>query len=425
MFSPLTSTISRSGERVMRSIVSAAASSISITRPDDFHLHLRDGAGLRSVAPLSADVFKRAVIMPNLKHPVVRTAQALDYKRSIMDALPKHTDFEPLMTLYLTDKTAPEEVQAAKDAGVVAFKLYPAGATTNSDSGVTDVNRCLPTLNAMAEAGVLLLVHGEVTSPEVDIFDREMVFIETVLQPLLEQLPNLKVVLEHITTQHAVSFVESTAANVAASITPQHMLLNRNALFQGGLQPHAYCLPVLKRERHRQAVFNAATSGNPKFFLGTDSAPHARETKEASCGCAGIFSAPIALQLYAQLFEEAGRLGNLEGFSSYHGADFYGLPRNTDKVELIREPWQVPGSLARGKVPSKNRTSLRIGLPIALSKPVPATWKRQIPIKDRTRVRKRLPSGLAEPVSAECKVNSAAEGRSRPHWEPTASSGFC
>ncbi|EIE26211.1 dihydroorotase, homodimeric type [Coccomyxa subellipsoidea C-169] len=324
--------------------MSATASSISITRPDDFHLHVRDGAGLRSVAPLSADVFKRAIIMPNLKQPVVRTAQALEYKRSIMEALPKHSDFEPLMTLYLTDKTAPEEVQAAKEAGIVAFKLYPAGATTNSDSGVTDVARCLPTLNAMAEAGMLLLVHGEVTSPEVDVFDREMVFIETVLRPLLEQLPNLKVVLEHITTQQAVEFVESAPANIAASITPQHMLFNRNALFQGGLQPHAYCLPVLKREKHRQAVFTAATNGNPKFFLGTDSAPHARETKEASCGCAGIFSAPIALQLYAQLFEDAGKLENLEGFSSFHGADFYGLPRNSDRIKLLRESWQVPGS---------------------------------------------------------------------------------
>ncbi|BDA45601.1 Dihydroorotase [Coccomyxa sp. Obi] len=323
-------------------MISATANTISITRPDDFHLHLRDGDGLRSVARLSADIFKRAIIMPNLKQPVVRTAQALEYKRAIKEALPEHSGFEPLMTLYLTDKTEPEEVHAAKDAGIVAFKLYPAGATTNSDSGVTDVTRCLPTLNAMAEAGILLLVHGEVTSPEVDMFDREMVFIEKVLQPLLEQLPTLKVVLEHITTQHAVDFVKSAPGNVAATVTPQHMLLNRNALFQGGLQPHAFCLPVLKREKHRRAVFDAATSGSPKFFLGTDSAPHAREAKEASCGCAGIFSAPIALQMYAQLFEEAGKLNNLEGFSSFHGADFYGLPRNSDKIELVREPWQVP-----------------------------------------------------------------------------------
>lgn len=338
--------------RPMASAASGAAAptELVITRPDDWHLHLRDGAGLASVVPHTAATYARAIIMPNLMPPVTTAALALEYRKRVEDAVPAslaHT-FTPLMTCYLTDNTPPEEVYRAKEAGVVAFKLYPAGATTNSDSGVTDFRKCLPTLKAMAEAGLLLLVHGEVTDPEVDFFDREKVFIETKLKPLLETVPELRVVMEHITTSDAATFVASTSANVAASITPQHMLMNRNALFVGGLRPHAFCLPILKREEHRQAVAAAATSGNPKFFLGTDSAPHPRHVKESACGCAGLFSAPVALALYAHAFEQAGALHHLEAFASHNGPDFYGLPRNTDKVTLRRLPWTVPASYEFG-----------------------------------------------------------------------------
>ncbi|KAK9819494.1 hypothetical protein WJX81_004524 [Elliptochloris bilobata] len=280
--------------------------------------------------------------MPNLQPPVVSTEQANAYKQRIEAALPLASGFQPLMTLYLTDGTQPEEVARAKEAGVVAFKLYPAGATTNSQSGVTDIGRCLPTLQAIAQEGLLLLVHGEVTDPAVDFFDREREFIDAKLKPLLEKLPELRVVLEHITTRDAAEFVADGPPSLAATVTPQHMLLNRNALFQGGLRPHAFCLPILKREEHREAVLAAATSGSARFFLGTDSAPHARGAKEAACGCAGIFSAPVALPLYAQAFEQAGALDRLEAFASCNGPDFYGLPRNTETVTLVKEPWEVP-----------------------------------------------------------------------------------
>ncbi|PRW45391.1 dihydroorotase [Chlorella sorokiniana] len=323
-----------------------------ITRPDDWHLHVRDGAGLRSVVPHTAATYGRAIIMPNLVPPVTTAAAALEYKQRVLDAVPAERrgpgGFTPLMTCYLTDNTQPEDAHRAKEAGVVAFKLYPAGATTNSDSGVTDIGKCLPTLRAMAEAGLLLLVHGEVTDPEVDFFDREKVFIETKLKPLLDKVPELRVVMEHITTRDAAEFVASAPANVAASVTPQHLLLNRNALFVGGLRPHAFCLPILKREEHRAAVAAAATSGSRKFFLGTDSAPHPKHAKESACGCAGLFSAPVALPLYAHAFEQAGALQHLEAFASLNGPDFYGLPRNTDKVVLRRQPWTVPASYAFG-----------------------------------------------------------------------------
>lgn len=315
---------------------------LTITTPDDWHLHLRDGDNMRSVVPHSAAHFARAIIMPNLVPPVTTTKLALQYKSRILGALPHGSPFDPLMTLYLTDNTPPEDVAAAREAGVVAFKLYPAGATTNSDSGVTSFDRVLPALRAMADLGMPLLVHGEVTDDDVDMFDREAVFIGRKLAPLLERVPDLRVVMEHITTQDAAEFVARAPDNVAATVTPQHMLLNRNALFVKGLRPHNYCLPVLKRERHREAVAAAATSGSPKFFLGTDSAPHARHTKEAPCGCAGVFSAPIALALYATAFEQAGALDKLEGFASFHGPDFYRLPRNSGKVTLVRESWRIP-----------------------------------------------------------------------------------
>ncbi|KAK9829133.1 hypothetical protein WJX72_004069 [[Myrmecia] bisecta] len=321
---------------------SGGTDSLTILQPDDWHLHVRDGAGLQSVVPASAKHFRRAVIMPNLQPPVTTAKQAEAYRERIMAAVPAGSSFQPLMTLYLTDATPPEEVHRAKEAGVVAFKLYPAGATTNSDSGVTDFKKCIPTLKAMAEAGILLLVHGEVTDPEVDFFDREKVFIERKLKPLLEAVPGLKVVMEHITTRDAAEFVQHTQHQVAASVTPQHMLLSRNALFQGGLRPHVFCLPILKREEHRQAVLAAATSGSPKFFLGTDSAPHPVGAKESACGCAGIYSAPVALSLYAHAFEKAGALDKLEAFASHNGPDWYGLPRSTDNVTLVRQPWTVP-----------------------------------------------------------------------------------
>ena len=322
---------------------------LTLARPDDWHLHLRDGAALAAVAPFSARQFGRAIVMPNLKPPVATTAQALDYRQRVLDALPADSRFQPLMTLYLTDNTPPEEIFRARDSGqVFAVKLYPAGATTNADSGVTDLGRLDATLAAMAECGLPLLVHGEVTDPAVDIFDREQVFIERRLAPLMARHPSLKVGFEHITTREAVDFVLGAGPNVAATITPQHLLLNRNALLVGGIHPHNYCLPVLKRESHRQALLAAATSGNPKFFLGTDSAPHAKGAKESACGCAGIFSAHGALEFYATAFEQAGALDKLEGFASHFGADFYGLPRNPDRVTLVKEAWTVPETIPFG-----------------------------------------------------------------------------
>lgn len=322
---------------------------LTLIRPDDWHLHLRDGPQMAAVLPDSALRFARAIVMPNLKTPVRSTQEALAYRGRILAALPEDAAFEPLMTLYLTDDTPPEEIARAKRSGLVhGVKLYPAGATTNSDSGVTRISRCFNALEKMEEQGLPLLVHGEVTDPEVDVFDREAVFLEEVLGPLLERFPNLKVVLEHVTTREAVQFVEVTGANVAATITAHHLLLNRNALFQGGMRPHHYCLPVLKREEHREALVAAATSGNPKFFLGTDSAPHARDTKEAACGCAGVYTAHAALELYAVAFEEAGALDRLEGFASRFGPQFYGLPVNRASVTLQRGDWQVPATLPFG-----------------------------------------------------------------------------
>jgi dihydroorotase len=322
---------------------------LTLPRPDDWHLHLRDGPQMADVLPDSARRFARAIIMPNLRAPVRTTAEALAYRDRIVAALPEDAAFEPLMTLYLTDDTPPEEIARARLSGQVhGVKLYPAGATTHSDSGVTRVSRCFHTLEKMAELGMPLLVHGEVTDPEVDVFDREPVFIEEVLSPLLARFPGLKVVLEHITTREAVQFVEVTGPNVAATITAHHLLLNRNALFLGGIRPHHYCLPVLKRESHREALVAAATSGNPKFFLGTDSAPHARGTKEAACGCAGIYTAHAALELYAVAFEEAGTLDKLADFASRHGAQFYGLAPNAGTVTLERREWTVPESLRFG-----------------------------------------------------------------------------
>ena len=326
-----------------------AVDRITLIRPDDWHLHLRDGPYMAAVLPDSARRFARAIVMPNLKTPVRTVQEALAYRQRILAALPENTAFEPLMTLYLTDDTPPEEIALARrSAQVHGVKLYPAGATTHSDAGVTRISRCFNTLESMAELGLPLLVHGEVTDPEVDVFDREAVFLEEVLGPLLERFPRLRVVLEHITTRQAAQFVEVTGANVAATITAHHLLLNRNALFQGGIRPHHYCLPVLKREEHREALVAAATSGNPKFFLGTDSAPHARDAKEAACGCAGVYTAHGALELYAVAFEEAGALDKLEGFASRFGPQFYGLPVNRDTVTLEREAWKVPETLPFG-----------------------------------------------------------------------------
>ena len=322
---------------------------LTITTPDDWHLHLRDGAHMRSVVGDTARRFARAIVMPNLKPPVTTTERALAYRERIRAALPTPSRFEPLMTLYLTDNTRPAEIERAKaSGGVYAVKYYPAGATTNSDSGVTDIGRCHDTLEVMAATGLPLLVHGEVTDPEVDVFDREKVFIEQVLAPLTQRYPRLKMVMEHITTSEAVAFVTAASERVAATITAHHLLLNRNAIFQGGIRPHNYCLPVLKRESHRRSLLHAATSGNPKFFLGTDSAPHARHTKETSCGCAGLYTAHAAIELYAEAFDSVGALGCLEAFASFHGADFYGLPRNTSTVALRRMPWPVPEEIAFG-----------------------------------------------------------------------------
>jgi dihydroorotase len=319
---------------------------ITLIRPDDWHLHLRDGPQMAAVLPDSARRFARAIVMPNLRSPVRTTQEALAYRARILAALPEDAAFEPLMTLYLTDDTPPEEIALAKRSGHVhAVKLYPAGATTHSAAGVTRISRCFNTLEKMEEQGLPLLVHGEVTDPEVDVFDREAVFLEEVLGPLLARFPGLRVVLEHITTRQSAQFVEVTGPNIAATITAHHLLLNRNALFQGGIRPHHFCLPVLKREEHREALVAAATSGNPKFFLGTDSAPHARDTKETACGCAGVYTAHGALELYAVAFEEAGALDRLEAFASRFGPQFYRLPVNTGSVTLERGEWTVPASL--------------------------------------------------------------------------------
>ncbi len=324
---------------------------LTLTRPDDWHLHLRDGAALAAVLPASARQFGRAIVMPNLRPPVTTAAAALDYRRRILEALPREGDaagFEPLMTLYLTDNTAPDEILRAKEAGVVALKLYPAGATTNSDAGVTDMRRVRPALEAMQRHGLLLLVHGEVTDGDIDVFDREAVFIERVMQPLRRDFPELKVVFEHITTAEAADYVAAGDARLGATITAHHLLYNRNAIFTGGLRPHYYCLPVLKKERHRQALVRAATGGHPRFFLGTDSAPHAVQIKEQSVCGAGCYTAPAALELYAEAFEAANALDKLEAFAAFHGADFYGLPRNRGTVTLVREPWTVPEALPFG-----------------------------------------------------------------------------
>ncbi|HTS20758.1 MAG TPA: dihydroorotase [Casimicrobiaceae bacterium] len=322
---------------------------LTITRPDDWHLHLRDGELMRSVVAPTARVFARAVVMPNLVPPVTTVAAAAAYRERIAAALPPASRFAPLLTLYLTDRTPAEEIAAAKRSGfVIGVKYYPAGATTHSDSGVTAVERAYPALEAMQAQGLPLLVHGETTAGDVDVFDRERVFVETTLARILRDFPALKLVLEHVTTREAVDFVAAAPAHVGATITPQHLVYSRNALFAGGLRPHRYCLPVLKRETHRAALVAAATGGNPKFFLGTDSAPHPRHAKESACGCAGCYTAHAALELYAEAFEAAGALDRLEAFASFHGPDFYGLPRNRDTVTLAREPWTVPAEYAIG-----------------------------------------------------------------------------
>ena len=324
--------------------------SITITRPDDWHLHLRDGATMASVLPHTARQFARAIVMPNLKPPVTTTAQALAYRDRILAALPSGMDFEPLMTLYLTDNTAPEEIIRAKESGLIhAVKLYPAGATTNSDAGVTDLRKCYRALEAMQQVGMPLLVHGEVTDSEIDIFDREAVFIDRVMKPLRSDMPELKVVFEHITTQDAAHYVQEAGQHTAATITAHHLLYNRNEIFKGGIRPHYYCLPVLKREIHRKALMQAAVSGSGKFFLGTDSAPHARSTKEHACGCAGCYTALHAMELYARAFDQANALDKLEGFASLHGPDFYGLPRNSGTITLVRQSWTLPSELPMGE----------------------------------------------------------------------------
>ncbi|MFA7350021.1 MAG: dihydroorotase [Methylotenera sp.] len=320
--------------------------SLTITRPDDWHLHLRDGAALRAVLPDTARQFARAIVMPNLRPPVTTTELAIAYRERIIEALPAGVPFEPLMTLYLTDNTSAEEIAKAKASGLIhGVKLYPAGATTNSDSGVTNLGHCVDALAAMEKLGVPLLVHAEVTDSDVDVFDRERVFIERNMVPLLKKFPALKIVFEHITTKDAADFVMQSPNNVAATITVHHLLMNRNDMFKGGIQPHHYCLPILKREEHRLALVKAAVSGNPKFFLGTDSAPHAKHTKEAACGCAGMYTARTAMELYAEVFAAANALDKLEGFASFYGADFYGLPRNKERITLVKESWKVPGSL--------------------------------------------------------------------------------
>ncbi len=322
---------------------------LTLIHPDDWHLHLRDGAAMAAVVSDSAREFGRAIVMPNLSPPVTTTEQALAYRERILGALPRGSRFRPLMTLYLTDTTSPAEIARARDSGhIYAVKLYPAGATTHSEAGVTDISRVDAVLSAMQECGMPLLVHGEVTDPDVDVFDRERVFIERVLSPVVRRFPELKVVFEHVTTREAVAFVRQAPPTVAATVTPHHLLINRNAMFAGGMRPHHYCLPVAKREQHRQALIQAATSGDPKFFLGTDSAPHAQRRKESGCGCAGIYSAHAALELYAEAFEAAGALHRLEGFASCFGPDFYGLPRNQERLTLVKASWQVPETLPFG-----------------------------------------------------------------------------
>ena len=323
---------------------------LELTRPDDWHLHLRDDALMQSVLPDTARQFARAIVMPNLRPPVTTTAQALAYRSRILAALPTGAKFEPLMTLYLTNNTSAEEIRKARQSGIVhAVKLYPAGATTNSDAGVTDLRKTYAALEEMQRCGMPLLVHGEVTDSNIDIFDREAVFIERVLQPLLQDLPNLRVVFEHITTKDAAQFVASTPGNIAATLTAHHLLYNRNAMLVGGIRPHYYCLPVLKRETHREALVKAAISGSNQFFLGTDSAPHAQHTKENACGCAGCYTAHAAIEMYAEAFETANALDKLEGFASFFGADYYGLPRNKETVTLRKEEWQVPASIGFGE----------------------------------------------------------------------------
>ncbi len=326
---------------------------LTLTRPDDWHLHVRDGDALRTVVPHTAAQFGRAIIMPNLRPPVTSTAQALSYKERIMAAVPAGVAFEPLMTLYLTDSLPAEEIARAKDAGVVAAKLYPAGATTNSDAGVTDLRKIYKTLEAMQRADMLLLVHGEVTSPDIDLFDREAVFIDQQLIPLRRDFPELKIVFEHITTLEAAQYVAEADRFTAATITAHHLLYNRNAIFTGGIRPHYYCLPVLKRETHRLALVQAATSGSAKFFLGTDSAPHPAQLKEHASGCAGCYTAHAAIEMYAEAFDNAGALDKLEGFASFHGPDFYSLPRNQGTITLARESWTPPESFAFGEAALK------------------------------------------------------------------------
>jgi dihydroorotase len=326
---------------------------LTLTRPDDWHLHLRDGDVLSTVVPHTAAQFGRAIVMPNLKPPITTAVEAVAYRNRILAAVPPGISFEPLMTLYLTDNLPPDEIARAKDAGVVAAKLYPAGATTNSDAGVTDLRHIYKTLEAMQRSGLLLLMHGEATSPDIDLFDREAVFIDSQLIPLRKDFPELKMVFEHITTKEAAHYVRDGDRFIGATITAHHLLYNRNAIFTGGIRPHYYCLPVLKREMHRLALVQAATSGSSKFFLGTDSAPHAAHLKEHATGCAGCYTAHAALELYAQAFDTAGALDQLEGFASFYGADFYGLPRNKGTVTLRRESWTVPESFAFGEAQLK------------------------------------------------------------------------
>jgi dihydroorotase len=326
---------------------------LTLTRPDDWHLHVRDGDALATVVPHTAAQFGRAIIMPNLRPPVTTTEAALSYKSRIQAAVPAGVAFEPLMTLYLTDNLPADEIKRARDGGVVAVKLYPAGATTNSDAGVTDLRKTYKTLEAMQREGLLLLVHGEVTSPDIDLFDREAVFIGTQLIPLRRDFPELKIVFEHITTREAAHYVQESDRFTAATLTVHHLLFNRNAIFTGGIRPHYYCLPVLKRETHRQTLLAAATSGSPKFFLGTDSAPHPVHLKEHASGCAGCYTAHAAMELYAQAFDSVGALDKLEAFASFNGADFYGLPRNTGTITLKRESWTVPESFAFGQAALK------------------------------------------------------------------------
>ncbi|WP_148863239.1 dihydroorotase [Marinobacter fonticola] len=331
---------------------------LTLTRPDDWHLHVRDGEVLADTVPASARCFHRAIIMPNLVPPVINAEQALGYRQRILDALPAKTQFDPLVTLYLTEQTTPEQILEARDAGIVAAKLYPAGATTNSASGVTDIRNIDAALAAMSDCGMLLLVHGEVTDNDIDIFDREKAFLDRVLAPTRERFPELRIVLEHITTADSAEFVRASDRNLGATITPQHLLYNRNHMLVGGIRPHLYCLPILKRQRHQQALQDAVVSGDNRFFLGTDSAPHDTSRKETACGCAGCFSAPAAIELYAEAFDDLGVLEKLEAFASFNGADFYGLPRNSDTITLVREPWTQAASLPLG---SGSITPLRAG----------------------------------------------------------------